>query len=54
MGTAIRLTQTGGPDVLKVEPITEARPGPGEVWIEQEAIGVNYCGGSGFLDSGIS
>jgi NADPH2:quinone reductase len=42
MGIAIRLTQTGGPDVLKVESITEARPGPGEVWIEQEAIGVNY------------
>ena len=38
----VRLTRTGGPDVLKVEPITEARPGPGEAWIEQEAIGVNY------------
>jgi NADPH:quinone reductase len=25
-----------------VEPITEARPAQGEVWIEQEAIGVNY------------
>jgi NADPH:quinone reductase len=42
MGSAIRFTQTGGPDVLKVESITEARPGPGEVWIKQEAIGVNY------------
>ena len=42
MSVAIRLTQTGGPDVLKVESITEPRPGPGEVWIEQEAIGVNY------------
>lgn len=42
MSIAIRLTQTGGPDVLKVEPITEARPAQGEVWIEQEAIGVNY------------
>jgi NADPH2:quinone reductase len=41
MNIAIRLTQTGGPDVLKVESITEARPGPGEAWIEQEAIGVN-------------
>jgi len=41
MGIAIQLTQTGGPDVLQVEPIKEARPGPGEVWIEQEAIGVN-------------
>ena len=25
-----------------VEPITAARPAQGEVWIEQEAIGVNY------------
>ena len=42
MGIAIRISQTGGPDVLKVESITDAPPGPGEVWIEQEAIGVNY------------
>jgi NADPH2:quinone reductase len=39
---AIRLTQTGGPDVLELQSITPAQPGPGEVWIEQEAIGVNY------------
>jgi NADPH:quinone reductase len=42
MGIAIRLTQSGGPNVLKAESITEVQPGPGEVWIEQEAIGVNY------------
>lgn len=42
MSIAIRLTQTGGSNVLRVEPITEARPAQGEVWIEQEAIGVNY------------
>jgi NADPH:quinone reductase len=42
MGIAIRLEQTGGPDVLNVESIAEAQPGPGEVWIEQDAIGVNY------------
>jgi NADPH:quinone reductase-like Zn-dependent oxidoreductase len=41
MGISICLTQTGGPNVLKAESITEARPGPGEVWIEREAIGVN-------------
>jgi NADPH:quinone reductase len=41
MGIAIRISQTGGPDVLKVESVTDASPGPGEVWIEQEAIGVN-------------
>ena len=40
MSTAIRLTQTGGPNVLMVEPITQEPPAQGEVWIEQEAIGV--------------
>src|SRR5580692_234718 len=42
MSIAIRLTQTGGPNVLRAEHIAEARPAQGEVWIEQEAIGVNY------------
>jgi len=42
MSIAIRMTEIGGPDVLKPESITEARPGAGEVWIEQDAIGVNY------------
>ena len=42
MGTAIRLKQAGGPEVLKVEYVAEMQPGPGEVWIEQEAIGVNF------------
>jgi hypothetical protein len=41
MSIAIRLTESGGPDVLRIETITEARPAQGEVWIEQEAIGVN-------------
>ncbi|SDH88753.1 NADPH2:quinone reductase [Bradyrhizobium sp. Rc2d] len=42
MSIAIRFTQTGGPDVLQVGPIVETQPGAGGVWIEQEAIGVNY------------
>src|SRR5882724_6874836 len=42
MGIAIRLTKTGGPEVLQVETIVETQPGAGEVWIEQDAIGVNY------------
>jgi NADPH2:quinone reductase len=42
MGIAIRLSQTGGPNVMKTESIGEVPPGPGEVWIKQEAIGVNY------------
>lgn len=42
MSMAIRLSQTGGPNVLQVQSIPGERPGRGEVWIEQEAIGVNY------------
>lgn len=42
MGIAIRVRETGSSDVLKAESIPEAQPGPDEVWIEQEAIGVNY------------
>jgi NADPH2:quinone reductase len=36
------MTETGGPDVLRLETIEQALPGPGEVWLEQDAIGVNY------------
>ncbi|RZJ43816.1 MAG: quinone oxidoreductase [Brevundimonas sp.] len=42
MNLSVRLSQTGGPDVLRVEPVAPSRPGPGEVWLEQSAIGVNY------------
>jgi NADPH2:quinone reductase len=42
MNSAIRLHQTGGPDVLHVEPVADIPPGSGEVWLEQHAIGVNY------------
>jgi NADPH2:quinone reductase len=42
MNSAIRLHQTGGPDVLHIEPVDVIPPGPGEVWLEQHAIGINY------------
>ncbi len=42
MASAIRLTQTGGPEVLVLENVEQADPGPHEAWIEQEAIGVNF------------
>jgi NADPH2:quinone reductase len=42
MAFAIRLTRTGGPEVLVLESVERAAPGPGEAWVEQEAIGVNY------------
>lgn len=42
MATAIRLQHTGGSDVLRVEQVERADPGPREVWLEQEAVGINY------------
>jgi NADPH2:quinone reductase len=40
--SAIRLSRTGGPEVLVIESVERAAPGRGEAWVEQEAIGVNY------------
>jgi NADPH2:quinone reductase len=40
--SAIRLAKTGGPEVLKLEQVEQERPGAGQVWLEQEAVGVNF------------
>ncbi|MFK8330547.1 quinone oxidoreductase family protein [Pseudomonas sp. BJa5] len=37
----IRLQQTGAPHVLQLEQTEPQTPGPGEVWLDQAAIGVN-------------
>ena len=42
MVMVVRLSRTGGPEVLEVDHVEQAAPGPNEVWIEHEAIGVNY------------
>ena len=42
MTHAIRLHATGGPDVLALEPHEPGPPGPGEVRLRHEAIGVNF------------
>jgi NADPH2:quinone reductase len=42
MPSAIRIHETGGPDVLKFEEIEVAAPGPEEVQLRHTAIGVNY------------
>jgi NADPH2:quinone reductase len=42
MTLVIRIAQTGGPEVMEIETITAQNPGPGEVWLEQEAVGVNF------------
>ena len=42
MVKAIRVHETGGPEVLRYEDIDLAAPGPGQVQVRQHAIGVNY------------
>ena len=42
MVSVVRFSQTGAPEVMKIEHVTAREPGPGEVWLEQEAIGVNF------------
>jgi NADPH2:quinone reductase len=42
MPAAIRVHQTGGPEVLSYEDVATAAPGPGEALIRQHACGVNY------------
>ena len=42
MAKAIRLRETGGPEVLKLEDFDPGRPGPGQALIEHTAIGLNF------------
>jgi NADPH2:quinone reductase len=42
MESVVHFTRTGPPAVMRLEATNEQQPGPGEAWIEQEAIGVNY------------
>ena len=42
MAEAIWLSRTGDADVLELKHTEPGDPGPGEAWVEQEAIGVNY------------
>jgi NADPH2:quinone reductase len=42
MPHAIRIHQTGKPDVLKWEEVEVGEPGPGQVKIKQEAAGLNF------------
>lgn len=42
MSNAIRIEKTGGPEVLRFEPVEVGKPGPGEVLIEHKAIGLNF------------
>lgn len=42
MPHAIRVHETGGPEVLRWEEVEVGRPGPGEVKIRQQAAGLNF------------
>ncbi|OIR16254.1 quinone oxidoreductase 1 [mine drainage metagenome] len=42
MPHAIRIHQTGGPEVLKWEEIEVGSPGPGQVKLKQTVVGLNY------------
>jgi NADPH2:quinone reductase len=37
----VRLDAAGSPDAMRLEPVQVQAPGPGQVWLEQTAIGVN-------------
>jgi NADPH2:quinone reductase len=42
MPKAIRIHQTGGPEVLTWEDVTVGKPGPGEARVRHTAVGVNF------------
>ncbi|MBI2754256.1 MAG: quinone oxidoreductase [Betaproteobacteria bacterium] len=42
MAKAVRFHKTGGPEVLQLEDVALAEPGPGQVRIRHTAIGVNF------------
>jgi NADPH2:quinone reductase len=42
MTKAIRITETGGPEVMKLVDVEVGAPGPGEVQIRHEALGLNF------------
>jgi NADPH2:quinone reductase len=42
MSKAIRLYETGGPEVMRWEEVEIGKPGPGEVHLRQTAVGLNF------------
>ncbi|CAJ0819687.1 MULTISPECIES: quinone oxidoreductase [Ralstonia] len=43
MATAVRFHETGGPEVLRCETIEVGQPGPGQVRLRHEAVGLNFA-----------
>jgi NADPH2:quinone reductase len=42
MSKAIRLYETGGPEVMRWEEVEVGLPGQGEVHLRQSAVGLNF------------
>jgi NADPH2:quinone reductase len=42
MARAIRIHQTGGPEVLRLETVDAGRPGPGQALVRHAAVGINF------------
>lgn len=42
MTKAIRIVETGGPEVMQLVDVDVPAPGPGEARVRQHAIGLNY------------
>ena len=43
MEKAIRFHETGGPEVLRLENVEVGEPGPGQVRLRHEAVGLNFA-----------
>ena len=43
MAKAVRFHETGGPDVLRYEDVEVGDPGPGQVRLRHEAVGLNFA-----------
>jgi NADPH2:quinone reductase len=43
MAHAIRMHETGGPEVLRLEEVAVGNPGPGQARLRHEAIGLNFA-----------
>jgi len=42
MAKAIRITETGGPEVMKLVDVEVGAPGPGEAQVRNHALGLNF------------
>ena len=43
MAKAVRFHETGGPEVLRYEDVEVGEPGPGQVRLRHEAVGLNFA-----------